>query len=115
ELFLLRDHLFLLTDLVTDWGSGPPPDYFTFTAFQYFLNVDLNNFKLFLNTNDSNIVNNPSDLDDNNFIVLFGQRLFAKVTIPLDQYRPLQNEIPFDVQAQNLGLELCMPPKSSLN
>ncbi|OCL05873.1 hypothetical protein AOQ84DRAFT_390596 [Glonium stellatum] len=115
ELFLLRDHLFLLTDLVSDWGSGPPPDYFTFVPFLYFLNVDFHNFKLFLNTNDSNIVNSPSDLDDNNFIVLFGQRLRAKLTIPLDHYRPLQNEIPFDVQAQDLGLELCMPPKNSLN
>lgn len=115
ELFLLRDHLFLLTDLVSDWGSGPPPDYFTFVPFQYCLNVDFHNFKLFLNTNDSNIVNNPSDLDDNNFVILFGQRLRAKLTIPLDHYRPLQNEIPFDVQAQDLGLELCMPPKNSLS
>ncbi|KAK5007108.1 Macrophage colony-stimulating factor 1 receptor, partial [Cryomyces antarcticus] len=37
ELFILRDHLFLLTDLVGDWGSGPPPDYYTFVPFQYLL------------------------------------------------------------------------------
>ncbi|OCK83513.1 hypothetical protein K432DRAFT_423313 [Lepidopterella palustris CBS 459.81] len=114
ELFLLRDHLFLLTDLVSDWGSGPSPDYFTFTPFLYLLNIDLQNFKLYLNTNDSNIVNNPSDLEDNNFVILFGRQLHAKLTIPLDQYRPLRNEIPFDVQAQDLGLDLCVPPKNSL-
>ncbi|ORY10041.1 hypothetical protein BCR34DRAFT_602374 [Clohesyomyces aquaticus] len=115
ELFLLRDHLFLLTDLVTDWGSGPPSDYFTFVPFQYLLNIDFTDFRLYLNTNDSNIVNNPSDLDDNNFIVLYGQRLHGDVTIPLDRFRPSQNAIRFDMGGQDMGMELCMPPKNSLN
>lgn len=115
ELFLLRDHLFLLTDLVADWGSGPPSNYFTFVPFQYLLNVDFTNFKLFLNTNDSNIINNPSELDENCFIILFGQRLHGDVTIPLDKFRPLQNEIQFDIKGQNLGLEVCMPPKNTLH
>lgn len=115
ELFLLRDHLFLLTDLVVDWGSGPPSDYFTFVPFQYLLNIDFVDFKLYLNTNDSNIINNPSDLDDNNFIILRGQRLHGDVTIPLDRFRPIQNEISFDVRGQDLGLEVSMPSKNSLN
>lgn len=115
ELFLLRDHLFLLTDLVADWGSGPPSNYFTFVPFQYLLKVDFTNFKLYLNTNDSNIINNPSELDENNFIVLSGQRLHGDVTIPLDKFRPMQNEILFDVHGAHLGLEVCMPPKNTLH
>ncbi|KAF1942227.1 hypothetical protein EJ02DRAFT_422311 [Clathrospora elynae] len=114
ELFLLRDHLFLLTDLVADWGSGPPPDYFLFVPFQYFLNVDFSNFKLYLNTNDSNIINNPADLDDNNFIIVSGKSLQGDVIIPLDKFRPLQNEIKFDVKGQHLGLEVLMPQKNTL-
>lgn len=114
ELFLLRDHLFLLTDLVADWGSGPPPDYFLFVPFRYLLNVDFTNFKLYLNTNDSNIVNNPADLEDNNFVILSGQRLHGDVGIPLDQFRPLQNEIKFDVLGHQLALEVLMPPKNTL-
>ncbi|OAL47530.1 hypothetical protein IQ07DRAFT_682357 [Pyrenochaeta sp. DS3sAY3a] len=114
ELFLLRDHLFLLTDLVADWGSGPPPDYFLFVPFRYLLNVDFENFKIYLNTNDSNIINNPADLDDNNFIILFGQRLQGDVVIPLDKFRPLQNEIQFNIQGQQLGLEILMPLKNTL-
>ncbi|KAH7371402.1 hypothetical protein BKA66DRAFT_572895 [Pyrenochaeta sp. MPI-SDFR-AT-0127] len=114
ELFLLRDHLFLLTDLVADWGSGPPSEYFLFVPFQYFLNVDFENFKLYLNTNDSNIVNNPADLEDNNFIILFGQHLRGDVVIPLDKFRPLQNEIKFDVQGQDMGLDVLMPQKNTL-
>jgi hypothetical protein len=114
ELFLLRDHLFLLTDLVADWGSGPPPEYFRFVPFLYMLNVDFTDFKIYMNTNDSNIVNNPADLDDNNFIILHGQRLLGDVTIPLDKFRPLQNEIKFDVQGHHLGLEVSMPLKNTL-
>ncbi|KAF2713106.1 hypothetical protein K504DRAFT_449859 [Pleomassaria siparia CBS 279.74] len=115
ELFLLRDHLFLLTDLVADWGSGPPSDYFTFVPFQYLLNIDFSDFKLYLNVNDSNIVNNPSDLDDNNFIILHGQRLHGDVKIPLDRFRPLQNEFSFDIQGHDLALEISMPSKNTLN
>ncbi|KAF2034299.1 hypothetical protein EK21DRAFT_108336 [Setomelanomma holmii] len=114
ELFLLRDHLFLLTDLVADWGTGPPPDYFLFVPFRYLLNVDFTAFKLYLNTNDSNIVNNPADLEDNNFIILSGQRLLGDVVIPLDKFRPLQNEIKFDVQGHEMALEVLMPPKNTL-
>ncbi|KAF2736772.1 hypothetical protein EJ04DRAFT_575176 [Polyplosphaeria fusca] len=114
ELFLLRDHLFLLTDLVADWGSGPPSDYFTFVPFQYLLNIDFIDFKLYLNTNDANIINTPADLDDNTFIVLYGQQLQGNVTIPLDRFRPRQNEIRFDVQGRDLGLDMSMPPKNTL-
>ncbi|RYO82814.1 hypothetical protein DL764_009553 [Monosporascus ibericus] len=53
ELFILRDHIFLLTDLIDDWGSGPPPDYLLFTPFKYLLDVKLHNLKLYLNVNDS--------------------------------------------------------------
>lgn len=115
ELFLLRDHLFLLTDLVADWGAGPPPDYFLFVPFRYLLHVDFNNFKLYINTNDSNIVNNPADLDDNKFIVLSGKHLRGDLTIPLDKFRPLQNEIQFDVLGEDLSLEVLMPSKNTLH
>lgn len=115
ELFLLRDHLFLLTDLVADWGSGPPSDYFSFVPFLYMLHIDFADFKLYLNTNDSNIVNNPADLDDNNFVILCGRRLHGDVTIPLDKFRPIQNEIKFDVRGEHLGLEVLMPTKNTLH
>ncbi|KAI8941654.1 hypothetical protein NX059_002867 [Plenodomus lindquistii] len=114
ELFLLRDHLFLLTDLVADWGTGPPPDYFLFVPFLYMLHIDFENFSLYMNTNDSNIVNNPADLDDNNFVVLFGQRLQGDVTIPLNKFRPVHSDIKFEVQGHNLGLEVLMPTKNTL-
>ncbi|KAI9867461.1 MAG: hypothetical protein M1813_009019 [Trichoglossum hirsutum] len=110
ELFLLREHVFLLTDLINDWGSGPSPDYYTFTPFRYIAHLGFYDFKVYLNVNDSNIVNNPSDLDDNTFIVLHGPDLSGDLSIPLDRYRTTQNEISFKVIAHKLCISLHTPP-----
>jgi len=110
ELFILREHVFLLTDLVDDWASGPPPEYLTFTPFKYLVNLRLADFRIYLNVNDSNIINNPSDFDDNTFIIIFGSTLDANICIPLEDYRPQLNDIPFKVSARNGGLNLNVPP-----
>jgi hypothetical protein len=110
ELFILREHVFLLIDLVDDWASGPPPEYLTFTPFQYLVNLQLGDFRLYLNVNDSNIINNPSDFDDNTYIIIFGSTLNADICIPINRYRPFRNDIPFDIQAKQGGLNLHVPP-----
>lgn len=110
ELFILREHVFLLIDLVDDWASGPPPEYLTFTPFKYRVNLHLEGFRLYLNVNDSNIINNPSDFDDNTFISIFGSALDANICIPLDTYRPYRNDITFNVDAKQGGLNLHIPP-----
>ncbi|TVY78425.1 Protein CSF1 [Lachnellula suecica] len=110
ELFILREHVFLLTDLVDDWSSGPPPDYLTFTPFRYLINLHFEDFRLYLNVNDSNIINNPSDFDDNTFIIIYGSVLESQLVLPLDDYRPYRNDIPFDITAKHGGLNLHVPP-----
>jgi hypothetical protein len=114
ELFILRDHLFLLTDVITDWTSGPPSEYFTFAPFRYLLDVRFRNFKLYLNTNDSNIINDPSDPDRNQFIILHGRDLHADVIVPLESFRPIRNEIFFDVVGSDLDLQLCLSPTNTV-
>ncbi|EHK97375.1 putative protein CSF1 [Glarea lozoyensis 74030] len=49
ELFILREHVFLLQDLIEDWASGPPPEYLTFSPFQYSVNLHLDDFRIYLN------------------------------------------------------------------
>jgi hypothetical protein len=110
ELFILREHVFLMIDLVDDWATGPPPEYLTFTPFQYLVNLHLGDFKIYLNVNDANIVNNPSDFDDNTYIIIFGSVLDADICIPLEAYRPHRNEIPINIIASNGGLNLHVPP-----
>ena len=110
ELFVLRDHVFLLIDLVDDWASGPPTEYLTFTPFKYFLDVSLPNAKLFLNVNDANIISNPTSLNDNTFVTISSPLLHANVCIPLDNFRPPKNAIPFDLRAETASIGLHVPP-----
>ncbi|KAF2668562.1 hypothetical protein BT63DRAFT_479968 [Microthyrium microscopicum] len=113
DLFILRDHLFLITDVVGDWTAGPASEFHTFTPFRYFLDVHFRNFKMYLNSNDSNIINNPSELDDNHFLILHGRQLHAEVTIPLDELNPKRKEIPFNVVGRDFGLELCLNSRNT--
>ncbi|CAG8264097.1 unnamed protein product [Penicillium salamii] len=109
HLFLLRDHIFLLTDLVSDWASGPPSDYHTFVPFIYNLDLNFTDFELFINVNDRNIISNPSDLEDNRFIVIKGKRLASNVMIPLNKYLPEQNAIEFRVGLEDGGVDYATP------
>lgn len=109
QLFLLRDHIFLLTDLVSDWASGPPSDYYTFVPFVYNLDLNFSNLQLFINVNDRNIISNPSDLEDNRFIVIKGKRLASNVMIPLNKYQPEQNAIEFRVSLEDGGVDYATP------
>lgn len=109
ELFLLRDHVFLLIDLVDDWTTGPAPDYLVFTPFKYNINLDFTNVKVYFNVNDSNIINNPTSLDENTYVILSSQLLHAGVCIPMDTFRPTKNAIPFDIRADSFGVDLHLP------
>ena len=115
ELFILRDHIFLMTDLVSDWASGPPSEFHTFVPFEYILNAHFLNFRLYLNVNDNNIINNPSDTDDNTFIIIWGEELVADVDIPLKELLALRNKITFDADARDGGFELLTPAWNSQN
>ncbi|KAI1334812.1 hypothetical protein F5Y15DRAFT_264306 [Xylariaceae sp. FL0016] len=110
ELFILRDHIFLLIDLIDDWGTGPPAEYMLFTPFKYLLNLQLRNLKLYLNVNDVNIINDPTSFDENTYLVLSSPCLAAETIIPLDTYRPSRNAVSFDVVAEGLRLALHVPP-----
>ncbi|POS86918.1 hypothetical protein EPUL_001421, partial [Erysiphe pulchra] len=109
EFFFLREHVFLLTDLIDDWTYGPPQEYLTFCPLQIFVGFHLEDSKVYFNVNDSNIINNPSDFDDNTFIVLSGSEISAKISIPLDNFRPHRNEIPFNIDIQRGNLSLLAP------
>ena len=115
ELFMLRDHMFLLADLISDWTSGPLGEFLTFVPFEYSIGLRFADFKLYLNANDSNIINNPSDIDDNTFVVIWGQELKADLVIPSKTFRPSRNRVTFDIEATDGGLELRTPPRNTLH
>ncbi|KAK5635135.1 hypothetical protein RRF57_010847 [Xylaria bambusicola] len=109
ELFILREHTFLLIDLIDDWGTGPPSEYLLFTPFKYLLNLTLRNLKLYLNVNDVNIINDPVSMDENAFLILSSPCLKVDTSIELDTYRPLNNVVPFKIETETLGFALHAP------
>ncbi|KAK2861472.1 hypothetical protein FQN49_004160, partial [Arthroderma sp. PD_2] len=109
ELFLLWDHLILLTDLITDWTSGPFQEYYTFVPIKYHLSFAFPDFKLLVNVNDWNIINNPSDLDDNAFLIIEGEIISARVDIPIVHHRASRNIATFDIEGSNGDLRLSTP------
>ncbi|KAI1193682.1 hypothetical protein F5X97DRAFT_313265 [Nemania serpens] len=109
ELFILREHTFLLIDLVDDWGTGPPSEYLLFTPFKYLLNLSLRNLKLYINVNDANIINDPTNMDENAYLVLSSPCLKLDTRINLDTYRPSRNVVPFRIETESLLLGLHAP------
>lgn len=114
ELFILRDHMFLITDLVNDWSSGPPPDFYTFVPYKYGMDLNFRNWKMFLNTNDANIINDPAEFDKNEFLTLEGQDLKAVLDIPLRNFRPKVNDISFDVLSLGMSMRMLNSPRNTL-
>lgn len=115
QLYILRDHLFLIIDLVNDWASGPPPDFYTFVPFFYHLDLLFRNFCMYLNVNDANIINDPAELDRNDFLTLEGKSLRGVLGIPLEHYRPKNGGVNFDVLAHEMKMRILSPPRSTLN
>ena len=115
EMFLLRDHMFLLTDLISDFTAGQKPDYMTFVPFVYKLRLTFPNLKLYLNANDYNIIDNPCDTDENAFLILGFQQLIGNVDIPLYHFAPRQSSVKFSASGHNAYLDLTTPLWNTLN
>lgn len=113
ELFILRDHMFLLTDLIDDWTSGPAGDFHTYIPFEYSIGLSFSDPRLYVNANDSNIINNPSDPHDNTFIVIWARELRADLIISSKDFRPARNKVIFDVDAHDGGFKLLTSPRNT--
>ncbi|CAZ86039.1 unnamed protein product [Tuber melanosporum] len=105
KLFILREHVTLLTDLIGDWSSGPPTEYLAFTPFVYEIGLRFEDtFEVCINVNDQNIINNPSDFEDNTFIILRGAGgLRGSVVLDMTRFRPDDNTVVFDVWLDDSG------------
>ncbi|KAK5156204.1 Macrophage colony-stimulating factor 1 receptor [Recurvomyces mirabilis] len=115
ELFILRDHMFLIIDIVNDWSSGASPEFFTFVPYYYDINMGFKNWCMFLNVNDANIINEPASFDHNDFVTLEGLDMRGAIHIPMEHYRPKRNEIYFDVLSFDMGMRTLSPPRSTLH
>lgn len=55
-LSLLREHMFLFTDIVRDWTSGPPADYDHFVPYLYRIKLKMIDVTLNLYLNEYGVI-----------------------------------------------------------
>lgn len=115
DLFLLRDHTFLLLDLISDFTAGQKTDYMTFMPFKYAIGVKFLDFRLLLNANDNNIIDSPNDCEENAFLILAFSRLAGQVEVPMQYFLPAQSSVKFNGNGQEASLILKTPSWHTLH
>jgi hypothetical protein len=58
RVYLIRDHIQFVVDLIKDWLSGPSTLYEEWVPTTYELELKLVDYELYLNLNDLNIIEN---------------------------------------------------------
>ncbi|CAH6719724.1 hypothetical protein CLIB1444_02S15082 [[Candida] jaroonii] len=115
KLFFLREHSILLSDVFEDFASGPPALYENFRPFKYHFNWEFSDYKIYLNINDSNIINNPLDFNSNKYISFQGPELKIKLLIPLLGQFTNKNTVDYYIFAPYFDLVLDTPPWHTCN
>lgn len=64
-IYLLRDHVNMLTDLGRDWSAGPPSGYHRFIPMLYAIELDLQGYEINTYVNDQNIIDKPLIREEN--------------------------------------------------
>ncbi|TPX34646.1 hypothetical protein SmJEL517_g02685 [Synchytrium microbalum] len=112
--YLLRDHITLLQDLITDWGSGPPVTLDKHIPIQYQLKVLFSEFRLFLCVNPLNVINQPNDLEENAYMVVQGTELKANILMDFTLFNTDTVSIPVEVEARKLAVHMAFPPTNTI-
>ncbi|KAI9475562.1 MAG: hypothetical protein EXX96DRAFT_506047 [Benjaminiella poitrasii] len=114
-IFLLRDHVYLLQDMIKDWTSSPPTDLLQFTPMTYTLAFILENPTIYLCVNEHNVINNPNSIEDNAFLKLQGRRLSISVTLPFTEFKSETTAIKFFVEAEHGSAGLSLQTSHTLS
>ncbi|KAI8918297.1 hypothetical protein DFJ77DRAFT_289393 [Powellomyces hirtus] len=109
KMFLLRDHVTLLTDLMKDWTSGPsnPQEYFV--PMLYKIKLTMTDFDLHFCVNQNNVINQPNDLSDNSYFVLSGPRIKIDVDLPFLHFEDESTTVSFQVESRKARLSMNFP------
>ncbi|KAI8339604.1 hypothetical protein BC941DRAFT_254942 [Chlamydoabsidia padenii] len=102
EIYLLRDHVYLIQDLIKDWTSTPPPDLLYFVPITYDFQMDISQASIYLCVNEHNIINYPNSTDDNAYIILSLQKVRFTTSLPFVIYQPEVISIKYDAQFENV-------------
>ncbi|OZJ04030.1 hypothetical protein BZG36_03772, partial [Bifiguratus adelaidae] len=113
---LLRDHITLIQDLIRDWNStSERGSAVKFIPITYSISINIALLRLFLYVNEQNIINNPTDIEDNACITLTGWNVRAAFDLPMQIYEPSLNKISFDVQTEHVLLSMVWPSVNTMS
>lgn len=115
KMFFLREHTMLISDLFSDFSSGDPQPYEYFRPFVYALDWDFEGYKIFLNVNDLNIVDNPLDFSSNKFLLAQGAELGCHVEIPVHGNFSSSSTVKYLLFTSYFDLVLDTPPWHTAN
>ena len=109
DIYLLQDHVQLISDLATDWSSGTAGDYLHFVPNHYNFRVSFLNYAFHFCLNDYNIVDHPDNRKASAFMDVTGPRVEAFVAVASTQYRPEFSTIPFSINLSDAVVSLSLP------
>lgn len=110
ELYLLREHVFLMADIFLDFALGDPTPYEFLREFTYRFDWKMLNYQLFFNVNDHNIISNPLDRENNTYLAFLGSELYAEIITPLVGPLTKLTTIHYNLSTPSFNLELHTPP-----
>ncbi|CAI5206341.1 ANM_HP_G0018910.mRNA.1.CDS.1 [Saccharomyces cerevisiae] len=115
EAFLLREHITLVADTLSDFSAGDPTPYELFRPFVYKVNWEMEGYSIYLNVNDHNIVNNPLDFNENCYLSLHGDKLSIDVTVPRESILGTYTDMSYEISTPMFRMMLNTPPWNTLN
>jgi hypothetical protein len=110
QLFFLREHLMLFSDIFSDFATGEPTPYELFKPIVYKINWEMNDYKFYLNVNDQNIINNPLDFNNNTYLSFQGTTMDMHISIPLDGPLSKSTTVSYNILTPRFELVLNTPP-----
>ena len=109
QIKLLRDHTFLLRDLVMDWTAGPLGEMARFVPFTYKMNVTMHEYNIGLYLNERNIIDKAAIAEANTMLTATGPRLHIGLDIPAAGYDPPFRTVPVRIEAERVSLAINPP------
>lgn len=115
EIFLLREHMTLISDIVTDFTASSSSIYEQFRPSLFELSWLMDGYSIYLNVNDHNIINNPLDFNENCYLSLHGDKLTIDVSVPNVSITNTCSKIDYKIFTPMYRLLLNAPPWNTLN
>ncbi|KAH3901912.1 Csf1p SCDLUD_001696 [Saccharomycodes ludwigii] len=115
DLFLLRDHVTLLSDLLQDFATDTEVSYELFRPYEHVFYWKFNDgYKINMNVNDANLINNPVDFNENCYLTFSGETGVIDINIPNDNIAALHKIFYFKVRTPLWCLSLSSPSWSTI-